>query len=311
MSDLDRATISVVIPVLNAGRYLPKLIPAILDQKPVAPSEIILVDSMSTDNTREIAAHFPAVRVVPIENFSHGRARNVGARAARGDLVILMTQDALPQDDTWLAKLIAPLADQKVAATYSRQVPYDDASPMERYFLLTHFPPGPTVRREKTEGGELNLGQVFFSNVAAAIRRDLLMKFPFDETLIMSEDQQVSRDLLNAGYSVAYAPDSVVTHSHNYSLGTVFRRYFDSVYSLTLIFKGHDMGTSASMGFRYLFREMGHMVRHHPLWLPYYAGYTVMKVTGTLAGHFAERMPRSLARRCSLHRYHWSGDGAA
>ena len=304
-SDSSSTSISVVIPVLNAGGYLPRLIPAILAQKPVAPFEIVLVDSMSTDNTREVAAQFPQVRVIPIENFSHGRARNLGAREAKGGIVVLMTQDALPQDDTWLARLLAPLADGNVAATYSRQVPYDHASPMERYFLQTHFPPGPAVKRAKSEGGALNLGQVFFSNVAAAIRRDLLLKFPFDETLIMSEDQQVSRDLLNAGYTVVYAPDSIVIHSHNYSLGTVFRRYFDSVYSLTLVFKEHDMGTSASMGFRYLFREMGHMILHHPLWLPYYACYTVMKTTGTLAGHFAEQLPRSWVRKMSMHSYHW------
>ncbi len=121
----------------------------------------------------------------------------------------------------------------------------------------------------------------------------------------MSEDQQVSRDLLNAGYSVVYAPDSVVIHSHKYSLGAVFRRYFDSLYSLTLIFKEHGMGTSASMGFRYLFREMGYMIRHHPLWLPYYACYTVMKTTGTLAGHFADRLPRSWVKKMSMHSYHW------
>ncbi|MCB1070418.1 MAG: glycosyltransferase, partial [Kiritimatiellae bacterium] len=46
-------TISVVIPVLNAGKYLPTLLPAIFSQRPVAPGEVILVDSASTDNTRE------------------------------------------------------------------------------------------------------------------------------------------------------------------------------------------------------------------------------------------------------------------
>jgi rhamnosyltransferase len=305
MSDPLKSSISVVIPVLNAGKYLPTLLPAILGQKPVAPGEIILVDSMSKDETREVAARFPEVRVVPIEKFSHGGARNLGAREARGEIVVLMTQDALPQDETWLAKLLAPMSDPKVAATYSRQVPYPDASPMERYFLHTHFPPGPAVKREKQGDETLHLGNVFFSNVAAALRRDLLLKFPFDETLIMSEDQQVSRDLLHAGYSVVYAPDSIVTHSHNYSLGTVFRRYFDSVYSLTVIFKEHDMGTSASMGFRYLGQEAWHMLSRHPLWLPYYFCYTVMKTTGTLAGHFAEKLPRGMVKKLSMHAYHW------
>ena len=73
---------------------------------------------------------------------------------------------------------------------------------------------------------------------------------PFDEDLIMSEDQQFSRDVIAAGHAVVYQPQSVVVHSHNYSLATCFRRYFDSVYSLTLIFPSHGVGTSASMGGR-------------------------------------------------------------
>lgn len=302
---LNNSDVSVVIPVLNAGRYLARLLDALRRQKPAPPREVILVDSMSTDDTRAIAARYPEVRVVPIPNFSHGRSRNLGAREASGSVIALLTQDALPEREDWLAALLAPLADPKVAAAYSRQVPRPDANPMERYFLLTHFPPGDACRREKQQGADVDFHSAFFSNVSAAIRRDLLLRFPFDETLIMSEDQQVSRDLLNAGYAVQYAPDSVVTHSHNYSLRVCFRRYFDSVYSLTVIYPKHGVGTSASMGFRYLWMEIRHMVGHHPLWLPYYALYTVAKTTGTVAGHFADRMPRWLLRRLSLHSYHW------
>ncbi len=304
MNGTANQTVSVVIPVLNAEAYLDRLLAALFSQKPAAPAEIVLVDSNSQDRTREIAAKFPAVRVVPAGKFTHGGARNLGAREAKGDIVVLMTQDALPQDETWLAKLLAPLADPKVAATYSRQTPYPDANPMERYFLFTHFPPGDAVRREQREG-DLGLGNVFFSNVAAAIRRDLLLKFPFDEKIIMSEDQQLSRDLIKAGYTVVYQPESVVIHSHNYSLPICFRRYFDSIYSLTQIFPKHDMGESASMGFRYLFREVWHMARHYPAWLPYYLCYTACKSAGTLMGHFAGRMPRAWAKKMSLHRYYW------
>lgn len=306
--DLKTARVSVVIPVLNAERYLPGLLDAIFSQKPRPPDEVVLLDSMSKDRTCAIAAEFPKVRVIPVEKFSHGGTRNLGAREARGEIVVLMTQDAIPRDDAWLANLIAPLADEKVAATYSRQVPYPDASPMEQYFLATHFPEVAAVRGPGS--GHDSLVSVFFSNVSAAIRRDLLLQYPFDETLIMSEDQQVSRDLIKAGYSVAYAPASVVTHSHNYTLGVVFRRYFDSIYSLTVIFPRHDMGTSASMGFSYLWKEFVFMVTKHPLWLPYYACYTVAKISGTVAGHFAEHLPKAIVRRMSLHSYHWS-DGSA
>ena len=300
----QQPAVSVVIPVLNAEKYLPALLDAIFAQQPRAPEEVVLVDSMSKDRTVEIAQRYPNVRVIPVAKFSHGGARNLGVREAKGDVVVLMTQDALPRDGSWLRQLLQPLENPRVAATYSRQVPYPDASPMEQYFLATHFPEEPAVRGG--EGEHASLHSVFFSNVSAALRRDLLLRYPFDETLIMSEDQQVSRDLIKAGYTVVYQPGSVVTHSHNYSLSVCFRRYFDSVYSLTVIFPRHDMGTSASMGFRYLWQEFRFMLTRHPGWLPYYFLYTLAKTTGTLAGHFAERLPRSWARRMSLHRYHWS-----
>lgn len=304
-SALSGSKVSVVIPVLNAGPYLKSLIEALLAQKPEPPLEIILVDSNSTDNTREIAAAFPAVRVIPIPDFSHGRARNLGVRAAKGDIIALMTQDALPRDSTWLASLLKPFVDATVGAAYSRQTPRPDAPLTEIYFLGYHFPDCQTIRREKSGSEPLSFQTVFFSNVSAAIRRDLLLRFPFDEKLIMSEDQQFSRDVMNAGFAVVYQPESVVIHSHNYSLKTVFQRYFDSVYSLTVIFKDHGMSTSAGIGLRYLRKEILWMLTRHPLHLPYYALYVLVKASGTVAGHFAGKMPDWLLRRCSLHSYHW------
>ena len=302
---LSGSKVSVVIPVLNAGPYLKALLDALLAQQPEPPREIILVDSNSTDNTRELASAFPAVRVIPVPNFSHGRARNMGVREAKGEIVALMTQDALPRDSTWLASLLEPFADPKVGSAYSRQTPRPDAPLTEVYFLGYHFPDGPGVRREKHGSEALSFQTVFFSNVSAAIRRDLLLRFPFDEKLIMSEDQQFSRDIMNAGFAVVYQPKSVVIHSHKYSLKSVFQRYFDSVYSLTVIFRDHGMNTSASIGLRYLRKESIWMLTRHPLRLPYYALYVMVKASATVAGHFAEQMPDWLLRRLSMHSYHW------
>ncbi|MDA0989638.1 MAG: glycosyltransferase family 2 protein, partial [Verrucomicrobia bacterium] len=228
-----------------------------------------------------------------------------GAREAHGDVVVFLSQDASPADDHWLEHLLAPFEDAAVAATYSRQVPRNDANPMEQFFLSHRFPAGPSVVREQDGRTGLMLEDVFFSNVSAAVRRDLLCEHPFDDSLIMSEDQQLSRDLMAAGYHVVYQPDSVVCHSHNYNLKTVFRRYFDSVYSLRQIFPAHGLGTSVKMGMRYLASEVVFMLRDHPRWLPYYVLYTGAKTAGTLASHLADRLPRRLVRRLSLHPDYW------
>ena len=297
--------VSVVIPTLNAAPFLPRLLEQIFSQEPPVPVEVVLVDSMSTDGTRDLALSDPRVRVVTIADFTHGRARNLGAREAKGDLLVLLTQDALPADRRWLAALLEPFVDPRVVASYSRQVPHPDANPMERFFLAKRFPAGPPVRREKRGPAPLQLEDVFFSNVSAAIRRETLLRYPFDEELIMSEDQQFSRDVIAAGYAVVYQPESVVRHSHNYSLAICFRRYFDSVYSLRLLFPRHGLGTTTSMGASYLAEEVRHMARHHPLSLPYYFLYNLAKVGGSLAAHIADRLPRRIVRAMSLHRYHW------
>ena len=135
--------------------------------------------------------------------------------------------------------LLIPFADPQVVASYSRQVPRADANPMERFFLERRFPPGAPVRRERRGDATLTLEDVFFSNVCAAIRREALLRHPFDEGLIMSEDQQFSRDVIAAGHVVVYQPESVVIHSHDYSFATCFRRYFDSACSLKVIFPEH------------------------------------------------------------------------
>jgi rhamnosyltransferase len=297
--------VSVVIPVLNAAAYLPALLAALFAQQPAAPHEVILVDSLSTDNTREIGRAHDKVRIVPIPRFSHGAARNLGAREAEGEIVVLLTQDALPRDQAWLAALLRHFADPKIGAVYSRQIPRPDAPPTEKFFLNYHFPADQPRRRIKSADRPLTLPDVFFSNVSAAVRRSLLLQYPFDETLIMSEDQQFARDLIAAGYAIVYEPESAVIHSHRYSLVTAFRRYFDSVYSLTVIFPRHDMKTSAAMGGSYLKKELAFILKNYPRYFPYYCLYTLAKTGGTVAGHFAPHLPRFLLRRLSLHSYHW------
>jgi rhamnosyltransferase len=299
------SSISIVIPTLNAAVYLPQLLEAIFSQEGAQADELILIDSQSSDRTAEIAAEHPRVRLITIDNFSHGGARNLGAREAHGDIVVFLTQDALPYDKNWLAKLTAPLNDDKTAAVCSRQIPRDDASPMEKFFLAKRF--GETRLERNLENLEkAGYEEILFSDVSCAIKRSVLLKHPFDETLIMSEDQQLSRDLIAAGYTVTYEPTSVVIHSHRYTLWQTFKRYFDSVCALRAIFRDQDMRESAAMGRRYVAEELRFIARHHPLWLPYYLLYTSVKIAATIAAHHHEHLPNWLRRHISMHAYHWN-----
>lgn len=299
------STVSVVIPALNAGDRLAVLADRFKKQKPVPPLEVIVVDSGSVDGTVAEAERL-GFRTVTVSPFSHGRARNLGARVARGKWVVFLTQDAEPADPDWLAHLIAPFQDPRVAGVYGRQVPRAEATPLECLFLARHFPPGNAHCRAYPAGAPIGYAEAFFSNVNAAVRRSRLLEHPFDETLLMCEDQQFSRDILRAGYAVAYAPDARVIHSHTYSLRQYFQRYFDSIFALRQVF-GPNFGfkTSSRLGRSYIGQETWTVLRQHPAFFPRYAAMTLVRIVATLCAYAAPYLPRRLCRALSLHKGYW------
>ena len=105
--------ISVIVPTLNAGRQIDTLLTR-LEQQTRKPDEIIVVDSSSEDITQEMIKRHPAM-----------------LRESTGDFVLFLTQDAMPSGNDYIAKIVAPFADDEVALVYGRQLPRKDARPAE------------------------------------------------------------------------------------------------------------------------------------------------------------------------------------
>ena len=103
---MDRMNISVVIPTLNAGNELDLRLTA-LEKQTVLPVEILVSDSESEDHTVSIAERHPLVRVHGIakENFNHGGTRDEAFYLVTGEIVVFMTQDAIPASELLLEKL--------------------------------------------------------------------------------------------------------------------------------------------------------------------------------------------------------------
>lgn len=98
-------TISVVVPTYNRAALLPATLDAILAQT-LPPQEIIVVDDGSEDRTGEVLARYsPRVTSLRIPNSGDLAARNVGLRAARGDLVAFCDSD-----DLWRPNFLARMA---------------------------------------------------------------------------------------------------------------------------------------------------------------------------------------------------------
>jgi rhamnosyltransferase len=299
--------ISIIILTKNPGSRIQEVLASVFKQNIDDAFEVVIIDSGTTDGSLDIIQRFD-VRLATIKpaDFGHGRTRNYAVTLSRGEYIVMLVQDAVPADENWLFELIKPLrGNNNMAGVYSRHVPYTNAKIMEKSFISFKYPDTANTRKKKDNP---TIKDVFFSNVSSAMRKDLLTRFKFNENLIMSEDQQWAKEVIENGYNIVYNPKSIVNHSHNYSLRTVFRRFFDSGVSLKNL--GLISSGSYRDGLNYLFYEMRYCIRAMGavkffLYLPYLAMYEFMRTSGFVLGQNYEMLPRFLLKKFSFHRYYW------
>ncbi|WP_256201267.1 glycosyltransferase family 2 protein [Thermoanaerobacter thermocopriae] len=110
--------ISVIIPTLNCENVIGLLLEKLWNQT-MKPLEVIVIDSESDDKTREVARKGGAnVIKIKRKDFNHGGTRNLAAEHSAGDILVFLTQDALPRNEYFLENLIKPLEDPMIAASY-------------------------------------------------------------------------------------------------------------------------------------------------------------------------------------------------
>lgn len=229
---------AVVIPTKNAMPGFARVLEMVRRQRTPWPYEIIVIDSGSHDGTAEYAGQFPDVRLISIDpkTFGHGRTRNQAIAASDAPFVALITHDAEPLDESWLAKLVMAVEqDDRVAGAFGRHVAYSNASPftkrdLDRHFegFLTHPPVvDRDVNREKyaaDEGWRQFLH--FYSDNNSCLRRSVWEKIPYPD-VEFAEDQLWAKLIIEAGYAKAYAHEATVYHSHNYRIFECLQRSFD------------------------------------------------------------------------------------
>ena len=217
--------VSVIIPTLNAERWITRQLNMLLSQ--TVEAEIIVIDSGSSDGTPGFVRRFtPRVRLleIPPRDFDHGGTRDFALRQSTGDYVLFFTQDAVPTDHHCIEKLLSAFSSADVAAVFGRQIAYPDAPEYEKLTRQFNYPDQPRVWRE-ADIPRYGVKSYFFSNVCSAYRRDAYLAVGgFDAPIITNEDMMMAGKLLHAGYALAYTPEAAVYHSHRYTLREEYRR---------------------------------------------------------------------------------------
>lgn len=208
---------SIIIRTYNEERHLPALLSAIAGQS-YRDYEVIVVDSGSIDNTREIAAG-AADQVIRISShdFTFGYSLNIGIKASTGRFLVLVSAHTLPSHVDWLAALIEPLKDEKTAMVCGRQEGTAESKLSEfRDFNRIFGPKRMTMSAKK----------FFANNANSALRRDLWEQHMFDESLPGLEDIEWAKFWMERGLQVIYEPAAGIRHIHQETPHQVRRRYF-------------------------------------------------------------------------------------
>ena len=218
-------TIDIICPLYNAEQCVADLIQNIKNQKCDYTHTLKFILTESYDDTENILIKENCLyKKITRNEFSHSLVRENEARNSVADIIVFITQDIQIANDNWLQNLVSPIAHKEVEATYSRQISkYDN---IEKYIREFNYPTKSSVK-SLSEINNLGLYTFFFSDASSAIDRKVFKELNFydQKHLTLSEDMYIAYKLIMNNFKIKYCADSVVFHSHFYTLKQLYERY--------------------------------------------------------------------------------------
>lgn len=308
--------VTVLIPTWKPDERLDELLRR-LSRQTLLPSRVLLLNTVDedqdgglTDLVDEYRDCFPVLSVFHIEKrqFDHGGTRHLGMTFADTELVLCMTQDAVPKDRHLVSALARYFEDPLVGAAYARQLAVRGSSPLERYTRSFNYPDTSRVK-SKEDLESLGIKTFFCSDVCAMWRRDIYLEMGgFERRTIFNEDMILAGKMIQAGYRIAYAADAMVWHSHSYSCVKQLKRNFDLGVSQVDHPEIFSMASSTGEGIRLVKQTASWLIRSaHAALLPKLILDSGCKYLGYFLGRRYRKLPRKLILKLTDNRMYWEG----
>ena len=298
--------VDVLIPVYRPDGKLTELLKRLKMQNyPI--HRVILMNTEEKHFPAELTGIWDRVEVYHLakEEFDHGGTRDRGVRMSTADLVVCMTQDAMPADETLIEELVKPFDDPEVWAAYARQLPNEDCREVEKYTRSFNYPEQSMVKT-KEDLDRLGIKTFFCSNVCAAWRREKYLELGgFVKHTIFNED------MILAGTMIAYCAKAKVIHSHNYSAFQQFHRNFDLAVSQTMYPEVFGGIRSESEGIKLVKKSLSYCIKIGKPWLMIQVvTQSAGKFLGYKMGQQYRSLPMWLILRCTMSPSFWRGGKA-
>lgn len=308
---MEKTKVDVIIPTYKPDERFALLMERLLKQR-LQPNHIYIINTIpskgSDNDLTEPYRHMEQVSVVDIlqQEFNHGGTRNQGVQMSQADFVVMMTQDAVPADAHLLEALLEPFSDEKVAASYARQLATKQVGIIEQYTRTFNYPEEDSVKTLE-DLPKLGIKTYFCSDVCAAYRKKTYEDMGgFVTKTIFNEDMIMASKLIHAGYKIYYAAGAKVYHAHKYTGKQQFQRNFDLGVSHKEYCEIFDNVPSESEGIKMVKQTAGYLFKHGKPWkiaeLVWQSG---CKFLGYRFGKKYDRFPMWMVRMCSSQKSYW------
>ena len=209
--------ISVIIRTYNEEKRIDEVLD-ILSRQTYKNSEIIIVDSESTDNTLEICRKYDTKIITINKNdFNYSYASNIGAENATGEILCYLSGHSVPNDIDYLEKMNEIFQDKSVGGCYGEIIALEDGSWVEKVYHYLGYIKNINKIKKVVYEKEIHPGILSCSN--ASVRKKIWSKNKFKEELGMGgEDVELAYRIIKEGYVIAKVPYLLVKHSHGSNL---------------------------------------------------------------------------------------------
>lgn len=299
--------VDVLIPTYKPGSEFQKLLLGIMTQDyPVRNILVVNTEEKYWNPVFQEICPDLYVEHIRVEEFDHGGTRSAMAASSDADILLFMTQDAIPADHCMVERMVSTFAMDRVKAAYARQLPAQNCRLIERFTRNFNYPPSADIK-DKDDLPVLGIKTFFCSNVCAAYDRRTYEELGgFTTRTIFNEDMIYASKLVEHGYAIAYAAESMVIHSHNYNCRQQLQRNFDLGVSHAEYPEVFRKYPSEGEGIKLVKKTAAYVIQKKKPWLLFrLIAQSAAKYIGYLLGKHYMLLPEKVIQACTMNKNYW------